>query len=46
MIKRLKNNAENNQKIAQAILNYRKAKKIKSLTDIIPLKWTKKKLRK
>ena len=41
MIKRLKNTRENNLKIAQAIVNYRKAKKIKRLTDIIPLKWTK-----
>ena len=40
MIKRLKNTSENNKKIAQAVVNYRKANKIKRLTDIIPLKWT------
>ena len=41
MIKRLKKTTENNQKIAQAILNHRQLKKVKDLAFNPILKWSK-----
>ena len=43
MIKRLKNTPENNQKIAQAILNHRQLKKVKDLAFKPRLTWSKRK---